>query len=158
LQRLQSMIFCGEVLPGEHIRQQELAGELGLSRVPLREALNVLARSGLLIHRPHQGYYVAKRAPHERAQLRRMLELLEGELIETLEWPDESILQQLTDINDRMAAYSRAETWHPIIELNREFHLVIFSLSPHTLILDQVRRLWDLAAPYLYEKLVQPAT
>jgi len=42
----------------------------------------VLAHQGLLLHRPHQGYFVAKRAPSELAQIRRMLQLLEDELLQ----------------------------------------------------------------------------
>ena len=52
LQRLLMMIMCGELSPGEQIRQQKMAGQFGISRVPLREALNVLAQQSLLVHRP----------------------------------------------------------------------------------------------------------
>src|SRR5437660_1315975 len=65
LQVLKTMIVNGELSPGEQIRQEEMAEQLSVSRVPLREALNVLADQGLLFHRLHQGYFVTKRAPGE---------------------------------------------------------------------------------------------
>ena len=53
LQRLRAKVISGELSPGEQIRRQEMAELLGVSRVPLREALNVLADQGLLLHRPN---------------------------------------------------------------------------------------------------------
>ena len=88
LQQLRHMIVTGELTPGEQIRQQETADLLGVSRVPLREAMNVLANQGMLLHRPNQGYFVVKRAPGELAQIRRMMHALENELVKTSEWPD----------------------------------------------------------------------
>ncbi|MEY2952855.1 MAG: Bacterial regulatory protein gntR family, partial [Pseudomonadota bacterium] len=40
LQHLSAKVVTGALMPGEQIRQQEMALELGVSRVPLREALN----------------------------------------------------------------------------------------------------------------------
>src|SRR5258708_12011110 len=80
LEHLRAMIVTGELSPGEQIRQQEMADHLGFSRVPLREALNVLADQGLLLHRPHQRYFLANPPPTELAPIRRMLPLLEDDL------------------------------------------------------------------------------
>lgn len=153
LSRLREMIVSGQLLPGEQVRQQEVADELGVSRVPLREALNVLASQGLLIHRPHQGYFVAKRLPIELAQVRRMLQMLEDELLQSLAWPDEATLKELDAINAQMLAHARRQEWMGLLPLNRQFHFRIFELSPYKLILDQVARLWDLADPFIANKL-----
>ena len=92
----------GELNPGEQIRQEEMALKLAVSRVPLREALNVLADQGLLYHRPHQGYFVTKRDPGQYAQIRRMLHLLENELMATIAWPGPNDLDRLRDLNAQM--------------------------------------------------------
>jgi len=153
LRRLHEMIVAGALLPGEQIRQQEVAEQLGVSRVPLREALNVLARQGLLVHRPHQGYFVAKRLPLELAQVRRMLHLLESELMRSIEWPDKATLEELESLNARMMECAHANDWTPLLALNRRFHFIVFELSPYKLILDQVTRLWDIAEPNIARKL-----
>ena len=61
LARLRDMFLNGQLLPGEQVRQEQIAEQLGVGRAPLREALNVLAKQGPLVHRPNQGYFVAKR-------------------------------------------------------------------------------------------------
>jgi len=48
--------------PGEHLREQHLATDLGVSRSPVREALEILAQRGVVTRHPNRGYYVAKRA------------------------------------------------------------------------------------------------
>lgn len=153
LQHLRAKVVSGVLLPGEQIRQQEMAEELGVSRVPLREALNVLADQGMLQHRPNSGYFVAKRAPNELAQISRMLQLLEDELIASMTWPDDSFIAELKEINAQMRRCAVAEDWTPLVALNREFHQKFFSLSPHRLIFEEVQRLWPLADTFIATKM-----
>lgn len=154
LSRLREMVVTGVLMPGEQIRQEEVAKGLGVSRVPLREALNVLAHQGLLLHRPHQGYFVAKRVAAELAQIRRMLQLFEDELLRSIEWPDAECIAELRRLNDAMRALVVDENWMGMVPLNRQFHFRVFGLSPHGLILNQVARLWDMAEPFMAQKLV----
>ena len=125
LQQLRAKVVSGELMPGEQIRQQEMAEELGVSRVPLREALNLLADQGLLIHRPNSGYFVAKRAPNELAQISRILQLLENELLGSIAWPDDACIATLKELNEQMRTVATATDWTPLVRLNREFHLQI---------------------------------
>jgi len=152
LQAIKKMIVNGELSPGEQIRQEEMAEQLLVSRVPLREALNVLADQGLLFHRPHQGYFVTKRVAGEYAQIRRMLHLLENELMVTIRWPDDAGIDALRQLNEQMRAAVKAGDVPQLIELNREFHFRIFSLSPNTLIMEEVRRLWSMIEPSMWNK------
>jgi DNA-binding GntR family transcriptional regulator len=153
LQRIRARIAAGDLHPGEQIRQHEMAEELGVSRMPLREALNVLAEQGLLMHRPNAGYFVAKRAPNELAQIRRILQLLENELLSSIEWPDAACIAELRELNRQMRVAASAEDWTPLVRLNREFHLKMFSLSPSKLILAEVKRLWALADLFITTKM-----
>lgn len=156
LTRIRVMVLDGSLSPGEQIRQQEMAERLGVSRVPLREALNVLADQGLLQHRPHAGYFVYKRSPEEARQIRRMLELLETELLASIRWPSPAALDQLRNLNEEMRVVSTAHDWIGLMRLNRDFHFRIFGLSPDRLILDELQRLWALADPLIARKLGNP--
>jgi DNA-binding GntR family transcriptional regulator len=76
--RLRHDVLAGELLPGAHLRETELAGRFGVSRGPVRDALLQLAQEGWLVLAPHCGAKVASPAPEAilpliRAQ-RRMLE------------------------------------------------------------------------------------
>lgn len=156
LSKLRALITEGALSPGEQIRQREMAERFGVSRVPLREALNVLAAQGLLEHRSHSGYFVSKRTPDEIRQIRRLLELLEDELLVSLQWPDAPLLAELRALNDRMRECAASHDWQGLIGCNRSFHFRIFALSRDTLILEAVRRLWTLADPLIAIKLSTP--
>ena len=152
LKQIKDMIVSGELSPGEQIRQEEMALKLAVSRVPLREALNVLADQGLLYHRPHQGYFVTKRDPGQFAQIRRMLHLLENELMATIAWPGTEELNRLRHLNAQIQHCVDAADVQQLIELNQQFHFAIFSLSPNRLIMDEVARLWALIEPGMWDK------
>jgi DNA-binding GntR family transcriptional regulator len=147
-------ISAGSLGPGEQLRQEDLARELGVSRVPVREALQVLLEQRVLVHQKHRGFFVAKRSHRELAQYHRMLELIEDEVIASITWPTADTLAHLRSLNDRMLLvaddYDPAET----LALNREFHFVIFSLSPNSIIVDELARLWRLAQPYIATRMI----
>jgi DNA-binding GntR family transcriptional regulator len=151
---LLSRISTGGLGPGEQLRQEDLARDLGVSRVPVREALQVLLEQRVLVHQKHRGFFVAKRSHHELTQYHRMLELIEDEVIASITWPTEDVLAHLRSLNDRMHAmaddYDPAET----LALNREFHFQIFSLSPNSIMVDELERLWRLAQPYIASRMI----
>ena len=55
---LQSRILSGEITTGTRLRQETLAGEFGVSRTPVREALRQLQASGVVIVEPNRGAIV----------------------------------------------------------------------------------------------------
>jgi DNA-binding GntR family transcriptional regulator len=148
LERLRELIITRQLLPGEQIRQVEMASNLGISRVPLREALRVLTTEGLLTHRPHQGYRVAKMSREDLEQIHALLEFLETELIRTVRWPGDEEILQLRALNNEMAAAATAGDVAAVNRLNRELHTSIFRLSPLELYLAEAERFWTLAEPY----------
>jgi DNA-binding GntR family transcriptional regulator len=153
---LRGRILRGELNPGEQLRQEHLADAVGVSRIPLREALRALAVQGLLEHRPHQGYFVVKRTHAELEDLDWMQSILERELMQTIEWPGHELLTQLRDMNVQMRRLADTEHWLPLLPLNRHFHLSTFALSPRKLVLQEVERLWLLAEPYQAMSLADP--
>jgi DNA-binding GntR family transcriptional regulator len=57
--RLREAIYEGRLKPGQPVRQEAVAEELGVSRIPVREALRQLEAEGLVVLRPHSGARVA---------------------------------------------------------------------------------------------------
>ena len=150
------LISRGMLLPGEQIRQEEMAEEFGVSRVPLREALTILADQGMLDHHLNRGYFVAKRVPEELHQLYRMLSLLEDELLEAMDWPTKDEITQLKLLNRKMAELAEGTDWADMISLNHQFHIKIFSLSRYKLIFREIERLWTMNDVYIAGKLALP--
>ena len=56
---LRRQIIAGELAEGFQLRQEQLAAEFGISKVPVREALNQLEAEGLVIQQFHRGAVVA---------------------------------------------------------------------------------------------------
>ena len=72
-EHLRSAILDGSLPAGSALRQEEIAARLGISRLPIREALRRLDSEGLVALRPRRGYVVASL---DRAEIDDVLELL----------------------------------------------------------------------------------
>lgn len=154
--QLREMIIRGDLAPGEHVRQEELAVSLEMSRAPVREALKSLATEGLMWHSFHQGYFVVRLDGHEMGQIYLMRRLLETSLIETARWPDGPELAWLEKQNRKIRAAIDADAVAEVIALNRDFHFRIFELSDAELVTTEVRRLWDMSDSYRAVYLLSP--
>lgn len=62
---IRQAILDRRLKPGDHIRGQELTELLNVSRTPLREALGLVERDGLVQYIPNRGWFVAKFTPSE---------------------------------------------------------------------------------------------
>lgn len=148
VESLRRRVLNCDLMPGQQIRQDEMAATLGVSRVPLREALRVLAGEGLLVHRPHQGYFVAKLSADQFRQIVFLLEYLETELIRTVRWPTSEELRALRELNAQVLEASEASDLATVTDLNRRLHFMVFRLSPQEFLLAEAERYWKLAQPY----------
>lgn len=72
------MIMKGVLGPGQRINEPDVAARLGVSRVPVREALRELESSGLVVARKHSGVFVRQLRPSEIRDLYQMRSLLDG--------------------------------------------------------------------------------
>ncbi len=75
---LRDEILSGRLAPGERIRPEVVAARLGLSRMPVREALHQLDAEGLVTLRANRGAIVTRYDPAELAEIFEMRALLEG--------------------------------------------------------------------------------
>src|SRR6516162_7301396 len=86
--QIRDLIIRRVLLPGEKIRQVELANRVGVSRSPLREALRTLESEGIVSYEVNRGYVVSRLDRHDLEQIYRMRALLEQELLSTIARPD----------------------------------------------------------------------
>ena len=57
---LHKRVIAGEVRPGEWLRQEDIASQLGVSMTPVREALDLLVAAGLAEREPYRGVHVVE--------------------------------------------------------------------------------------------------
>jgi DNA-binding GntR family transcriptional regulator len=124
-QQVRDAILDGTFAAGQSLGQEEIAGQIGTSRVPLREALQRLEAEGLVMLRPRRGYIVTSLDPDEITDIfdiRMLLEERAGYLA-TLRATaqDDADLEKLLRAMDGAKGGS-AENIADFAERNRRFH------------------------------------
>ena len=75
---MRAAIRSGQMSPGEHIREADVAGWLGISRTPVREAFHSIIADGLMVTGPWNGAMVASLDLNQLVELYAVREALEG--------------------------------------------------------------------------------
>lgn len=149
LAELRRAILTGEMPPGSPVRQDALAERLGVSRVPLREALRTLEGEGQVIYRPHRGYQVADLSLDDLLEVYRIRELLETEAtlraVPLLTAEDFERLEQSEQDIHRAAA---EDDIVGMAAANRRFHFTVLDASGMPRLTRLVRVLWDATDAY----------
>lgn len=163
---LREMVLDGNFLPGERIRETPLASKLGVSRIPLRLALERLAHEGLLEVRPTRGFIVQQfstRDIYDAIELRGSLEGTAARLAaERLR--DGGDLTELRDLSTRMDALFRKrdltlENFAGYIDLNAKFHAAVLELARSRILRRAVRQVCSVpfASPSAFLLKQQPS-
>lgn len=136
---LRQAISDGRLAAGRPLRQVELAAELGVSRIPLREALRRLEAEGLVRHSPHRGAVVAElswQEAREIGEMRLALELLA--LRRAVPRLDPATLDRAEALLAEAERTTDPGRWSA---LNRQFHTALYAPSERPLLLAHIERL-----------------
>ncbi|NUR91411.1 MAG: GntR family transcriptional regulator [Nonomuraea sp.] len=139
---LKERIIEGELSPGERLIERDLAAELDVSRVPVREALSRLEAERLVVLVPRQGVLVSPFTPadvEDFFDVRESLEVLAARL--AAERADEEGLATLRDALERAEEATRSGDPSRIARVNAEFHTTVVRLSGNALLIDMMRPL-----------------
>lgn len=132
---LREAILSGELKPGEALVETELATQLGISRAPLREALQQLSAEGLVEIVPYRGAAVRwlhKTDIEELYSLRIVLETFAARRIIEFSTPEASAA--LHTIYNNMLEAAQAGDISRVSAIDREFHDTLIALSNHSLL------------------------
>jgi DNA-binding GntR family transcriptional regulator len=148
LDDLRRCILDGEVPPGSPIPVEGVAAAFGVSRIPVREALMTLIGEGLVDHRAHTGYRVAKLTAAEFSEIYLVREVLETAALR--------VAVELAGAEDD----ERAHAAHTALEAavvagngrahhreSRRFHLALLEPCRMRRLLHMLATAWNMAEP-----------
>jgi DNA-binding GntR family transcriptional regulator len=155
---LRAEITSGRLVPGERLRQVELAKRLGVSTTPLREAFGILQHQGLVRMHPQRGatVFVPTVADlEEHYEIRSALETLAVEKAALAFRPADA--QPLRAILDEMAVCTDASRY---VELNHVFHMRMYGLARRPRLVKLIDDLRNASNAYLqiYASEVSPSS
>ncbi len=150
--RVRERILSGAVPPGGPVRQDALAAELGVSKIPLREAMVRLEQEGLLRSQTNRGYFIPPLDPGEAREVYALRLKLE---------PDSaSLAARRATEPDRRGARAALEALEAAMkarngvgELNRAFHLALVRPAGEPLTFAILERLHILSERYVRKHL-----
>lgn len=137
VQQIRDRIVRGEFQLGEPLSEIALATELGVSKTPVREALMVLKRQGLIEVHPQRGSFVfdmdAKQV-RKLSELREVLELAAMRM--ALANDRQALARQWTDVVGKMRKALDADDAELYRTLDGGFHMVLFELADNAYLLE----------------------
>jgi DNA-binding GntR family transcriptional regulator len=144
LQELRSALASGVLMPGQQLVQEDLAAELGVSRVPIRESLKILEGEGHVTYHPNRGYFVTELSATDLSELYRIREILEAEaLTRAVARLSDTDLREIGEILGDVNAAAASGDIDALTQANRAFHLSIIELSGMNRLNRLIRQLWD---------------
>ena len=144
---IRERIVNGGLAPGERLVEAQLSTELGVSRMPVREALRALAAEGVVTIEPRRGATVTVYTPEqiqELVEVRATLEALNAKLAARRHDP-----AQIARLRQLLADGSAISENTDLTHVNREntnFHEVLAEVAANSVLSDMVRSLRERTA------------
>ncbi|MCD0445414.1 GntR family transcriptional regulator [Glycomyces sp. A-F 0318] len=144
--RLREMITRGVLAPGERLKETELAESMAVSRGPVREAISILERDGLIELQRHRGARVitltyddieevySLRLAIERLAMERCAARVTGAVLEAMD----DVIARMKALTGPDGGGDRAAPDHVALDL--EFHDLVYEAADHA----RLRRTWAL--------------
>jgi DNA-binding GntR family transcriptional regulator len=148
-ERIRAAIVDGRFAPGERLKEEELARELGISRTPVREALLMLQSEGLVESVPNRGAIVRAYTPQEIEEMYELRALLEGfaaRRAATRIGP--AGVRALRASNERFGRLRAANDLVDLIRENLVFHNTILEAAGSDLLVGMVRSVVEVPLVY----------
>lgn len=133
---IRDAIERGELRPGERLIERRLAEQLGVSHIPVREALARLEDEGLVNREPRRGARVADLSERDLEEIASVRIVLEELVVDRAmaHWTPAGE-SELDAIVSKMIERAKAGDAEALIDLDRRFHETVWRLADHHLLL-----------------------
>lgn len=147
--RLIRSIVTGELKPGERLSPARLAEELGVSHIPVREALAGLEAVGHVNRVPRVGFFVAEVSSEDMEDIYHWRQYLEDEAhrLAVPKLTNED-LDRMRKLTKEMSKSVKQKSGARFLSLNRDFHFIPFERAGSDHLLRFLNHLWDAASRY----------
>ncbi|ETH13419.1 FCD domain protein, partial [Bordetella pertussis STO1-SEAT-0006] len=142
--KLRERILSGEFTPGDRLIEGRLSDDMGVSRIPVREALRALAAEGLVTIEPRRGASVAvpsEAIAYDMVEVRATLEGLNAKL--AAQRRDDATVTRLRKFLDDGTEAARSDDLQQFLALNSQFHEMLATIAGNVVLTDLMRSLRD---------------
>jgi DNA-binding GntR family transcriptional regulator len=149
---LREKVLSGSLPPGSELRQELIARQFGVSRVPVREAMNRLQAEGLIVRRPRRGFVVTSLDIPEIIEIFELRMVLEQHAIDTAtRLRTEADVRAVEELLLAMEAVDPAsETFvSDWLDINRSFHGRLIASARRHRLAGITANLRDTIEPYV---------
>jgi len=142
-EQIAAMIMRGELQDGDRLIEEDLAGRLGMSRLPVREALRTLEQEGLVTVLPRRGAFVTRYGPREIAEVYDVrAELLGFAARLVAQTIDAERLDALERILDEMREAVAREDYAAYVDGHQRLRRSVWEATPNSLLRDLIWQVW----------------
>ena len=146
---IEEEVATGKLLPGTHLDEIELATRFGVSRTPIREALNQLAGEGLLEIRPRRGAVVAQASPQRLIEMFEVMAELEAMCVRlAVRRISEAEMLSLQTVHESCRSAAEQRDPDAYFYANEAFHSALYSASHNSFLAEQAQALQRKLRPY----------
>ncbi len=143
VQELRIAILRGDLSPGSRIKQEHLASQLGVSREPVRQALLLLQREGLIHAEPKRGASVAPLDRQLINDVYGLREALESRVVETLSRSSRFDVRPFRAMIARGRTAVRRRDFRTLVDLDMAFHTGLYEAAGNRVIVEVMRGQWS---------------
>jgi DNA-binding GntR family transcriptional regulator len=141
-QEIRTAILRGDLPPGRRVKQEDLAAQLGVSREPVRQALLMLQREGLVHAQPNRSAQVAPVDRHLIADVYGLREAVETSIVATLARRPGLDVKPFRLLIARGRNAVRQRDLTTLIELDMSFHTKLYEAAGNQVIVDVMHGQW----------------
>lgn len=149
LDHIRKAVLSGQLAAGARIDQRAIADDLGVSIIPVREAIRQLEAEGLIEKRPFRGAFVSVLSMTELVDIyvtRQTLEELAARIAVERMTPE--VLGNLELLLAEMESATEAGDRNALFDLNGAFHFTLYTASQNKILCQMIEGLWERSTVY----------
>lgn len=158
-QHLCDDLMAGRYQPGQKLKLRDIAGQLGVSVTPVREALARLVADQAVVQIDHRSVHVPVMGQERFNEVRELRLELEGRgALRAAKRATEADADALQQVHDRLVDARARESYPDILLANQQFHLILCRAARMPVLLRLVETLWLQCGPLMNGMTRWPAT